>query len=111
MSVCLSICQYVCMYVCVREDTRKPSEKTTKYIWKDTPKNTQNTQINLNKSKLGEPYVYLKPVEQTLYSAAVPIKKKYIYIYVYLERHAKKQTYRILVHACRVRYTLRKGIC
>ena len=26
--------------------------------------------------KLVEPQVYLKPVEQTLYSAAVPIKKK-----------------------------------
>jgi len=38
-------------------------------------KNTQNTQINLNKQKLGEPLVYLKPVEQTLYSATVPIKK------------------------------------
>ena len=33
------------------------------------------TQINLNKQKLSEPYVYLKPVEQTLYSATVPIKK------------------------------------
>jgi len=31
--------------------------------------------MNLNKWKLGEPYVYLKPVEQTLYSAAVPIKQ------------------------------------
>ena len=38
-------------------------------------KNTQNTRINLNKWKLGEPSVYLKPVEQTLYSAAVPVKK------------------------------------
>jgi len=36
---------------------------------------TQNTQINLNKRKLGEPLVYLNPVEQTLYSATVPIKK------------------------------------
>ena len=33
------------------------------------------TQINLNKQELGEPQVYLKPVEQTLYSATVPIKK------------------------------------
>ena len=32
-------------------------------------KNTHNTQINLNKQKLSEPYVYLKPVEQTMYSA------------------------------------------
>jgi len=39
-------------------------------------KNAQNTQINLNKQKLGEPYVYLKSVEQTLYSATVPIKKR-----------------------------------
>jgi len=31
------------------------------------------TQINLNKQKLGEPQVYLKPVEHTPYSAAVPI--------------------------------------
>ena len=31
--------------------------------------------INLNKQKLGEPQVYLKPVEQTLYSATVPIKR------------------------------------
>jgi len=38
-------------------------------------KNTHNTQINLNKQKLGEPYIYPKPVEQTLYSAAVHIKK------------------------------------
>jgi len=38
-------------------------------------KNTENTQIDLNKWKLSEPWVYLKPVEQTLYSAAVPIKK------------------------------------
>ena len=29
--------------------------------------------MNLNKQKLGEPQVYLRPVEQTLYSAAVPI--------------------------------------
>ena len=36
---------------------------------------TQDTQISLNKQKLGEPSVYLKPVEQTLYSATVPIKK------------------------------------
>ena len=36
-------------------------------------KNTHNTQINLNKQKLREPSVYLKPVEQTLYSATVPI--------------------------------------
>ena len=35
-------------------------------------KNTQNTQNNLNKWKLGEPSVYLKPVEQTLYTTAVP---------------------------------------
>jgi len=39
--------------------------------------NTRNTQINLNKQKLGEPSVYLKPVEQTLYSATVPIKKNH----------------------------------
>ena len=26
-------------------------------------------------NKLGEPYIYLKPVEQTLFSATVPIKK------------------------------------
>jgi len=38
-------------------------------------KNTQNTQINLNKQKLVEPTVYLKPAEQSLYSATVPIKK------------------------------------
>jgi len=31
--------------------------------------------FNLNKRKLGEPEVYLKPVEQTLYSAAAPINK------------------------------------
>ena len=37
-------------------------------------KNTHNTQINLNKQKLGEPSAHLKPVEQTLYSATVPIK-------------------------------------
>jgi len=37
--------------------------------------NTQNTQISLNKQKLGEPSVCLKPVEQILYSATVPIKK------------------------------------
>ena len=36
---------------------------------------TQITQIILNKQKLGEPWVYLKSVEQTLYSATVPIKK------------------------------------
>ena len=29
----------------------------------------------MNKQKLGEPLVYLKPVEQTLCSATVPIKK------------------------------------
>jgi len=34
-----------------------------------------NTQMHLNKQKLGEPLVYFKPVEQTLYSATVPIKK------------------------------------
>ena len=39
--------------------------------------NTHNTQVNLNKQKLGEPQVYLKPVEQTLYSATVPIKKRH----------------------------------
>jgi len=38
-------------------------------------KNTQDTQISLNKQTLGEPKVYLKLFEQTLYSAAVPIKK------------------------------------
>jgi len=37
--------------------------------------NTHHTQISLNKHKLGEPLVYLKPVEQILYSATVPIKK------------------------------------
>ena len=36
---------------------------------------SHNTQISLNKQKLGETQVYLKPVEQTLYSATVPIKK------------------------------------
>jgi len=40
-------------------------------------KNKHNTQINLNKQKLGEPLVYLRPVEQTLYSAAVP--KRYVW--------------------------------
>jgi len=29
----------------------------------------------MSRTKLGEPYVYLKPVEQTLYSTTVPIKK------------------------------------
>jgi len=37
-----------------------------------------NTQINLNKQKLGEPEVYLKPAEQTLYSATLPIKENMI---------------------------------
>ena len=32
-------------------------------------------QINLKKQKLSEPEVYLKPVEQTLYSATVSIQK------------------------------------
>ena len=36
---------------------------------------THNTQINLNNWKIGEPQVYFKLVEQTLYSAAVPINK------------------------------------
>ena len=40
------------------------------------PRGTPTTQINLNKHKLGEPSVYLKPVVQTLYSATVPIMKK-----------------------------------
>jgi len=39
---------------------------------------TMSHVTNLNKQKLGEPSVYLKPVEQTLYSAAVPIKKRHI---------------------------------
>ena len=34
-----------------------------------------DTRRNLNEQKLGEPTVYLKPVEQTLCSAAVPINK------------------------------------
>ena len=36
--------------------------------WGVKNKNTHNTQINLNKQKFSEPYVYLKPLEQTLYS-------------------------------------------
>jgi len=52
-------------------------QKKTRGEWDAGVENkiTQNTQINLNKRKLGEPSVYLKPVEQTLYSATVPIKK------------------------------------
>jgi len=40
--------------------------------------NTQNKQISLSKPKLGEGSLYLKPVEQTLYSATVPIKKSHV---------------------------------
>ena len=53
-------------------------------MFNDGDENTQHTQISLNKQKLGEPLVYLKSVEQTLYSATVPIKKSmYIYIHIY----------------------------
>jgi len=39
------------------------------------PTQSPRPAYNLNKWKLSEPQVYLKPVEQTLYSAAVPINK------------------------------------
>jgi len=79
-------------------------------------KNTQNTPIDLNKWKLGEPWVYLKPVEQTLYSAAVPINKRIctwgmcIYIlqvYLYAREHESKKEC-----VCEVRaFTYYKYIC
>jgi len=50
------------------------SKERTRGEW-DWGVENKNTQINLNKQKLSEPQVYLKPVEQTLYSATVPIQK------------------------------------
>jgi len=64
--------------MCTAGEAVQDVQKRTRGEWDGgvENKNTHNTQTNLNKQKLGEPYVYLKPVEQTLYSARVPIKKR-----------------------------------
>ena len=114
----LSRVTYLHVYVCADSrgtptargrQCRMSKERTRgEWDWGVKNKNTHSTQINLNKQKLGEPWVYLNPVEQTLYSGVVPIKislyesYKYrvTYLHVYTHMCIHMQIHKSLIYKC-----------